>query len=97
MNFLNLVTHNFQCTRRNVHLIQHEDVTMATCTVLVIREFVQNSIMILKAMLEKKGIFRCSLCLMELCLSHRPFCGHALITCMHADLVNKNGSRIERS
>ena len=60
MNFLNLASSNFQRTRRNVHLIQHEDVRVAACTVLEIRELVRNSIMVLKAMLEKKGIFRCS-------------------------------------
>ena len=70
---------------------------MAACTVLEIREFVRNSIKILKAMLEKKGIFRCSLCLMELCLLHRPFCCRALITLKHADLVNENGPRLGRS
>ncbi len=73
MNFPNLASSNFQRTRRNVHLVQHEDVIVAACTVLVIREFVRSSIKILKAMLEKKGIFCCSLCLMELCLSHCPF------------------------
>ena len=52
MNILNLPRNNFQRTRRNVHLIQHEDVMMAACTVLEIREFVRNSIMVLKSMLE---------------------------------------------
>ena len=97
MNSLNLASSNFQRTRRNVHLIQHEDVIMAACAVLEIREFVRSSIMVLKAMLEKKGIFRCCLCLVELCLSHRPFCCQALITWKHADFVNQNGSRIGRS
>ena len=70
---------------------------MAACTVLEIRELVRKSIMVLKAMLEKKGIFRRCLCLVELCLSHRPFCCRALLTCKHADFVNQNGSRIGRS
>jgi len=97
MHLLNLASSNFQRTRRNVHLIQHEDVMMAACTVLEICEFVRNSIMGLNAMLEKKGIFRCSLCLVELCISHHPFCCRALMACKHVDFVNQNGTRIRRS